>query len=169
MVWVGVENIMLGLCYPNATLIICFCYGGQSIKSEDTALVGHVLFDKLEGEAEVDVVEAGQSYLQELRDAGILNLPDGVSYRFSGTYENQVRAEQRMKRIRPCLMTSATTLLALLPALTSQGKGSDVTVPMAIPVLGGMLAVTATVFVVPTLYCAVEELRSRRMAGARAA
>jgi Cu(I)/Ag(I) efflux system membrane protein CusA/SilA len=66
-------------------------------------------------------------------------------------------------------MTSATTLLALLPVLTSQGKGSDVMVPMAIPVFGGMLAVTATAFVVPTLYCAVEELRARRQTSARAA
>ena len=258
--------------------------GPQSIKSEDTQLVGYVLFDKLSGHAEVDVVEACQRHLEELRSLGALAIPEGVNYRFSGTYENQLHAEQRlrvvlpvalliiflilylqfrrvsttlivfsgvfvawaggflmlwlygqswflnfsvlgtdmrslfqvspvnlsvavwvgflalfgiatdngvimatylkqsferdrptslqairqsamlagMKRIRPCLMTSATTILALLPVLTSQGKGSDVMVPMAIPVVGGMLVVMATVFVVPTLYCAVEERRARR-------
>jgi Cu(I)/Ag(I) efflux system membrane protein CusA/SilA len=61
------------------------------------------------------------------------------------------------RRIRPCLMTTATTLLALLPVLTSQGRGSDIMVPMAIPVFGGMLIELITMFVVPVLYCWVEE------------
>ncbi|MBN1587183.1 MAG: efflux RND transporter permease subunit, partial [Candidatus Omnitrophica bacterium] len=67
------------------------------------------------------------------------------------------------RRIRPCLMTVSTTLLALLPVLTSTGRGADVMVPMAIPSFGGMLAVVITVFVVPTLYCAVQERRLRRL------
>ncbi|MEO0649421.1 MAG: efflux RND transporter permease subunit, partial [Planctomycetota bacterium] len=56
------------------------------------------------------------------------------------------------RRIRPCLMTTATTTLALIPVLTSRGKGADVMVPMAIPTLGGMLVVLLTVFLVPVLY-----------------
>ncbi|MCA8942087.1 MAG: efflux RND transporter permease subunit [Planctomycetes bacterium] len=68
------------------------------------------------------------------------------------------------RRIRPCLMTTATTVLALLPVLTSTGRGSDVMVPMAIPSFGGMLVVVITVFVVPTLDCAVREFRLRRVA-----
>ena len=56
------------------------------------------------------------------------------------------------KRIRPCLMTTATTILALLPVLTSTGRGSDLMVPMAIPSFGGMLVALITVFVVPVLY-----------------
>ena len=63
------------------------------------------------------------------------------------------------RRIRPCLMTSATTILALIPVLTSTGRGSDVMVPMAIPSFGGMLIVTLSVFVVPVLYCAIQERR----------
>jgi len=63
------------------------------------------------------------------------------------------------RRIRPCLMTVATTILALIPVLTSTGRGSDVMVPMAIPSFGGMTVVLITVFVVPTLYCFVEELK----------
>ncbi len=61
------------------------------------------------------------------------------------------------RRIRPCLMTTATTILALIPVLTSTGRGSDVMVPMAIPSFGGMSVVLVTVFVVPVLYCAVME------------
>ena len=67
------------------------------------------------------------------------------------------------RRIRPCLMTSATTILALIPVLTSTGRGSDVMVPMAIPSFGGMSVVIITVFVVPTLYCLVAEMRAGRI------
>jgi Cu(I)/Ag(I) efflux system membrane protein CusA/SilA len=64
------------------------------------------------------------------------------------------------RRIRPCLMTTATTLLALLPVLTSTGRGSDVMIPMAIPVFGGMLIEVLTMLVVPVLYCLARELRT---------
>src|SRR5690606_15269899 len=40
------------------------------------------------------------------------------------------------RRIRPCLMTTSTTILALIPVLTSTGRGSDIMVPMAIPSFG---------------------------------
>jgi Cu(I)/Ag(I) efflux system membrane protein CusA/SilA len=69
--------------------------------------------------------------------------------------------EAGKRRLRPCLMTTATTILALLPVLTSQGRGSDVMVPMAIPSFGGMAVVLITLFVVPTLYCAMEEAKVR--------
>ncbi|MBU1139599.1 MAG: efflux RND transporter permease subunit [Proteobacteria bacterium] len=66
------------------------------------------------------------------------------------------------RRIRPALMTSATTILALIPILTSSGRGSDIMVPMAIPSFGGMIIALLTVFVVPVLYCWVEELKLLR-------
>ena len=68
------------------------------------------------------------------------------------------------RRCRPCLMTSATTILALLPVLSSQGRGADVMVPMAIPSFGGMAVVLVTMFVVPTLFAAVQERRVVRAA-----
>ncbi|SCA63196.1 Cation efflux system protein CusA [Chlamydiales bacterium SCGC AG-110-M15] len=55
-------------------------------------------------------------------------------------------------RIRPALMTSATTLLALLPVLTSSGRGADIMIPMAIPSFGGMFVALISVFVVPVFY-----------------
>ena len=63
------------------------------------------------------------------------------------------------RRVRPCLMTTATTILALIPVLTSTGRGSDVMVPMAIPSFGGMLINIITLFLVPVLYCGIEELK----------
>ncbi|MGO3708229.1 MAG: efflux RND transporter permease subunit [Mesonia hippocampi] len=255
--------------------------GPQVIKSEDTFLVGYVLFDKLDGFAETDVVEDAQQAIQKHIDNGDLTVPKGISYEFTGNYINQLRAEKTLsfvipislliifiilylqfksvstsfiiftgiavafsggfmllglygqdwflnfsvfgenlrdifqvktmylsvavwvgfialfgiatddgvvmatyltqtfdknkpknkaeiraavieageKRIRPCLMTTATTLLALLPILTSTGKGSDIMIPMAIPSFGGMLIALITLFVVPVLYSWKAELK----------
>ncbi len=257
--------------------------GPQVIKSEDTFLIGYVLFDMQSGQAEVDVVEQVRDYLKLKEESGELDVPAGVSYTFAGSYENQVRSEKRLRvvlplalfvifmilyfqfkdvpttlivfsgilvawaggfqmiwlysqdwflnfsvfgesmrdlfqvqpfnlsvavwvgflalfgiatddgviittyltqsfkqnrpesiqaireatikaglrRIRPCLMTVSTTILALIPVLTSKGRGADIMVPMAIPSFGGMTVVLITVFVVPVLYCALQEMRFR--------
>ena len=260
--------------------------GPQVIKSEDTFLVGYVLFDKLDGFAEVNVVENAQALIQEKIDNGELIVPKGINYKFTGTYENQLRAEKTLsvvvplalaiiflilyfqfrsvgtslmvftgiavafaggfimiwlygqgwflnfnffgenlrelfqmhpinlsvavwvgfialfgiatddgvvmatyltqifdrntpknkkeirasiveageKRIRPCLMTTATTILALLPVLTSTGRGSDIMIPMAIPSFGGMLIALITLFVVPVLYSWKAEIQLKKSA-----
>ena len=79
--------------------------------------------------------------------------------------KQEVRAsvvEAGTKRIRPCLMTTATTILALLPILTSTGRGSDIMIPMAIPSFGGMLIALITLFVVPVLYSWKSEVQLKR-------
>ena len=258
--------------------------GPQVIKSEDTFLVGYVLFDKLDGFAEVGVVENVQALIQEKIDSGELIVPKGINYTFTGTYENQLRAEKTLsfvvplalaiiflilyfqfrsiatslmvftgiavafsggfimlwlygqdwflnfnffgvnlrnlfqmhpinlsvavwvgfialfgiatddgvvmatylkqtfdrntpknkkeiraaivvageKRIRPCLMTTATTILALLPILTATGRGSDIMIPMAIPSFGGMLIALITLFVVPVLFSWKQEFQLKK-------
>ena len=258
---------------------IRYTRGPQVIKSEDTFLLGYVLFDKKPGEAEVDVVEDAQAFLQSKIDSGEFTLPAGVTYTFAGNYENQIRSQKTlaivlplalgiiflilymqfksaittslvfsgiliawaggfimlwlygtewfldfsllgtnmrelfqvktinlsvavwvgflalfgiasddgvviasyldesfrkdnienaqhareatvtagMRRVRPCLMTTATTLLALIPVLTSTGRGSDIMVPMAIPSFGGMTIEIMTMLVVPVLYCSAME------------
>ncbi|WP_111309772.1 efflux RND transporter permease subunit [Confluentibacter sediminis] len=258
--------------------------GPQVIKSEDTFLVGYVLFDKMDGFAEVNVVENAQALIQQKIDNGELILPKGISYKFTGTYENQLRAEKTLsiivpmalfviflilyfqfrsvsttlmvfsgilvafaggfvmiwlygqdwflnfgffgenmrelfnmktvnlsvavwvgfialfgiatddgvvmatyltqtfdkndptdiseirqstleaasKRIRPCLMTTVTTILALLPVLTSTGKGSDIMIPMSIPIFGGMLLDTTSYFLVPVLYSWKKEWMAKK-------
>jgi Cu(I)/Ag(I) efflux system membrane protein CusA/SilA len=261
--------------------------GPMMIRGEDSFLVGYVLLDKREGFAEVGVVEDATRYLNQKIAIGELVVPAGVSYRFSGNYENQVRAEQRLgivvplsllviflilyfqfrsvstalfifsgiavafaggfvmlwlygqgwflnfslfgtgmrelfqvqgfnlsvavwvgfialfgiatddgvvmgtyltqvfraqqpqtreeireavvmagsRRIRPALMTTATTLLALLPILTSSGRGSDIMIPMAIPSFGGMVFALITLFIVPVLYCWWQERKAERFRG----
>ena len=67
-----------------------------------------------------------------------------------------------LKRIRPCLMTTATTLIALLPVLTVQGKGSELLVPMAVPGFGGMLISLISLFIVPVLYSWRAELKFKK-------
>jgi len=250
---------------------INYTRGAQMIRSENTFLVGYVIFDMVENKAEVDVVEEADKILKQDIESGKLMLPAGVSYKFAGNYEQQVRATKRlavvipislmlvflllyfqfrtvtasfihfsgvfvafaggfimlwlygqgwfmnfsiaginlrdlfqmhtinlsvavwvgfialfgiatndgvimgtyihqvfeemhpatvhevreavvtagMKRVRPAMMTTAVAVIALLPVLTSTGKGADIMVPMAIPVFGGMIIQVMTVFVVP--------------------
>ena len=254
---------------------ITYTRGAQMIQSENTFLVGYVIFDKVSGRAEVDVVKEADKLLQEQLRSGELTLPHGVSYTFAGNYEQQERASKRLlviipislliillilyfqfktvtaslihfsgvfvalsggfillwlygepwfmnftvgdvnirdmfqmhpinlsiavwvgfialfgiatddgvlmgtyihdtflerdpqtkeeireavvhaglKRVRPAVMTTATTLIALLPVLTSTGKGSDIMIPMSIPLFGGMVIQSMTMFIVPILQC----------------
>ena len=74
--------------------------------------------------------------------------------------EAVVKAGKR--RIRPALMTTATTILALLPVLTSTGRGADIMVPMAIPTFGGMFFALITLFVVPVTYCWIKERKVKK-------
>ena len=249
--------------------------GAQMIQSENTFLVGYVIFDKQEGQAEVNVVKDANKVLKEKISSGEIELPKGVSYAFAGNYEQQAHATKRLlivipislilillilffqfktvtaslihfsgvfvafaggfiflwlygepwflnfsiaganlrdvfqmspinlsiavwvgfialfgiatddgvlmgtyihdtfierdpqtkeeireavvhaglKRVRPAVMTTATTLIALLPVLTSTGKGSDIMIPMAIPTFGGMFIQSMTMFVVPVMQC----------------
>jgi copper/silver efflux system protein len=258
--------------------------GPMMIRGENTFLLGYVLFDKQAGAAEVSVVEDAKRYIDGKIESGELSVPKGVSYVFSGSYENQIRAEKRLaivvplslaiiflilyfqfksvaltmmifssismafaggfimlwlygqgwffdfdlfgtnmrelfqmktfnlsvavwvgfialfgiatddgvvmgtylkqsfaiinpaskdeireavvtaglKRVRPCLMTTATTLLALLPVLTSSGRGSDIMIPMAIPAFGGMTVALISLFIVPVLYGKYKEFSFNR-------
>jgi Cu(I)/Ag(I) efflux system membrane protein CusA/SilA len=74
----------------------------------------------------------------------------------------QATLEAAGKRIRPCLMTTVTTILALLPVLTSTGKGSDIMIPMAIPIFGGMIIDITSYFLVPVLYSWQKEYQLRK-------
>ena len=288
----GLEEILVptpsGAQIPLGQLAeIRYVRGPQAIKSEDTFLVGYVVFDKIAEAAEVDVVEDAQAFLEAKLASGEFTLPSGVSYTFAGNYENQLRAQQTLsvvlpialgviflilylqfssvlttlivfsgiavawsggflviwlygtsgfldfsvlganlgelfqvgpinmsvaiwvgflalfgiatdngvvtatyldqtvtraksidvsavrrlviagatRRIRPALMTTATTLIALIPVLTSDGRGSDIMVPMAIPSFGGMLVAVLTTLLVPVLYSAVQERRVAQHGG----
>ncbi|MCA8912629.1 MAG: efflux RND transporter permease subunit, partial [Planctomycetes bacterium] len=77
----------------------------------------------------------------------------------------RVVVEAGSRRIRPSLMTTMTTIIALVPVLLTTGRGSDVMQPMALPVFGGMCIELLTLFVVPTAMCAWLEARGRRDRG----
>lgn len=64
-----------------------------------------------------------------------------------------------LRRVRPAMMTTATTILALLPILTSTGRGSDIMIPMAIPSFGGMVLQAITMFTVPILFSIWKETK----------
>ncbi len=72
--------------------------------------------------------------------------------------------EAGSRRVRPCIMTTATTLIALLPVVTSHGRGADLMVPMALPTLGGIVLSLVTLVTVPVLFAVVERRKLRRAA-----
>lgn len=68
-------------------------------------------------------------------------------------------------RLRPILMTSATTILALLPMAVGVGEGARLRAPMAVAVIGGLVTSTLmTLVVIPVVYELIEGLRRRRAA-----
>ncbi len=83
--------------------------------------------------------------------------------KFASTREiREAVIEAGLKRIRPCLMTIATTVFGLMPIFWATGRGSDVMRPMAIPSVGGMTVSLITLFIVPCVFCAVEEWKWKR-------
>ena len=85
-------------------------------------------------------------------------------------YTNRLRREGLAKRdallkagqvrLRPILMTSLTTLLGLMPMAFGWGAGAELRAPMAIAVIGGLLASTPlTLIVIPVVYDLVDRRR----------
>jgi HAE1 family hydrophobic/amphiphilic exporter-1 len=73
-------------------------------------------------------------------------------------------------RLRPIIMTTATTVLGLLPMALGIGRGSDLRAPLAIAVIGGLSVATAlTLIVVPVVFQTVEGARLRLRGEASAA
>lgn len=90
---------------------IDYTRGAQMIRSENTFLVGYVIFDKTEGKAEVDVVNEASEILKKKLDSGELNLPQGVTYKFAGNYENEIRATERLSIVIPISLILILLLL----------------------------------------------------------
>ncbi len=82
-------------------------------------------------------------------------------------YTNQLRRKGMDKleaiktaglvRLRPILMTTATTVLGLLPMAVGLGEGAELRTPMALTVIGGLIASTLlTLLVVPAVYVVLD-------------
>jgi Cu(I)/Ag(I) efflux system membrane protein CusA/SilA len=70
--------------------------------------------------------------------------------------------EGSVARLRPKLMTVATTVLGLLPIMLSSGSGMDITQPIATPTFGGMISSTIYVlFLIPCLFAIGDDIRRR--------
>ncbi|MBU1863142.1 MAG: CusA/CzcA family heavy metal efflux RND transporter [Candidatus Omnitrophica bacterium] len=66
--------------------------------------------------------------------------------------------EGGLLRVRPAIMTAATTILALIPIMLSSGTGSEIMKPMASPTVGGLITATlSNLILVPVLYCWIKE------------
>lgn len=74
----------------------------------------------------------------------------------------RIVVDAAIQRVRPVLMSAATTFIGLLPIFLTQGRGSDVMQPMAIPSIGGMSVNLITLFIAPCLYCMVTEWQVSR-------
>ncbi|MCK5173882.1 MAG: efflux RND transporter permease subunit, partial [Planctomycetes bacterium] len=116
--------------------------GPQVIKSEDTALIGYVLFDMKPGNAEVDVVEQCENYLDEKVASGQLIRPAGVSFVFAGNYENQLRSQKTLAMVLPL------ALFIIFMILYFQFKS----VPTTMLVFSGIFVAWAGGFILLWLY-----------------
>ena len=62
-----------------------------------------------------------------------------------------------MDRVRPKLMTVATTMIGLLPLMIGHGTGSQVMKRMASPMIGGLVSSTIlTLVIIPAIYAIVK-------------
>ncbi len=106
-------------------------------------------------------VDDGVLMMTFLQSAGLQSIGTSTSTdSLPDLHDQVVRAASR--RVAACVMTTATTLLALMPVLAASGRGSDLMVPMAYPLFFGMGFELLTLFIVPALHCAALERQSRK-------
>jgi Cu(I)/Ag(I) efflux system membrane protein CusA/SilA len=100
-------------------------------------------------------IQTGIIMIEFIRDALANRTPDQ-------SYMDAV-VQGSVARLRPKLMTVATTVLGLLPIMFSTGSGMDITQPIATPTFGGMISSTMYVlFLIPCLFAIGEDIRRRR-------
>ena len=110
---------------------IQYVRGPEMIKSEDTSLVGYVLFDKVASVAEVEVVEAADQLIREREAGGQFQRPAGVTITFAGSYENQLRASQTLRLLVPL------SLFTIFLVLYMQFRSVPLTLMVFVGVSGG--------------------------------
>jgi HAE1 family hydrophobic/amphiphilic exporter-1 len=83
--------------------------------------------------------------------------------RGSGLERSAALARAAALRLRPILMTTATTVLALIPLAIGAGEAARLRSPLALTVIGGILASTVScLLVIPCLYLLLDRLRPRK-------
>ena len=125
------------------------------------ALVGAVLALFVTGTTINVVVFIGAIMLAGIVVNNAIVLVDLINQlRGRGTPRFEAIVEAGRSRLRPILMTTATTTLGLLPMALGLGDGAEVRAPMAITVIGGLLMSTAlTLVVIPVVYSLLDRRR----------
>ncbi|MBC8426164.1 efflux RND transporter permease subunit, partial [bacterium] len=117
------------------------------------ALVGAVYGLKLTGTAVSVIAVIGAIMLAGIVVNNGIVLVDRINKlrRRLGLYESVLQAGQ--ERFRPIVMTTATTVLGLLPMALGLGEGAELRTPLAVTVISGLLFATLlTLVVVPVVY-----------------
>jgi len=130
------------------------------------ALVGGVLFQWFQGYAITTAVIIGYvAVLAIAVQTGIIMVEfirDSLARRSAERSYVDAVVEGSVARLRPKLMTVATTVLGLIPIMLASGSGFDVTQPIAAPSVGGMISSTIYVlFLIPCLFAIGHDLRVR--------
>jgi multidrug efflux pump subunit AcrB len=88
--------------------------------------------------------------------------------RKSGLNQTEAILQAGPVRLRPILMTTASTILGMLPLALGLGAGAELRAPMAVAIIGGLTTATLlSLIVVPVVYAVLDDLRSRFSKGKR--
>ncbi|MEE3264274.1 MAG: efflux RND transporter permease subunit, partial [Candidatus Latescibacterota bacterium] len=123
-------------------------------------LIGSVLALLVTGQTISVVVLIGLIMLAGIVVNNAIVLVDYINQlrrRDNGLPKIEAVLEAGRLRFRPILMTTATTILALLPMALGLGEGAEIRAPMAITVIGGLLVSTIlTLVVIPVVYTSLD-------------
>jgi Cu(I)/Ag(I) efflux system membrane protein CusA/SilA len=150
-------------------LLLAFRSWGESLLimlSAPFALVGGVFLQWFQGHAITTAVIIGYvAVLAIAVQTGIIMIEfirDALAQRGERQPFVDAVIEGSVARLRPKLMTVATTVLGLIPIMLASGSGLDVTQPIAAPSVGGMVSSTVYVlFLIPCLFAIGHDLRVR--------
>ena len=134
------------------------------------ALVGGLLLQRMQGYAMTTAVIIGYiSLLAVAVQTGIIMvvfIRQALANRTEGQSYADAVVEGSVARLRPKLMTVATTVLGLIPIMLATGSGMDITKPIATPTFGGMISSTVYVlFLIPCLFMVGDDFRRMRPLG----